>query len=91
MCKVGNSGQTVELLQTSGEANSRGQLNIFVEASSELSERVNVMVDIYDGITDTRVNTVVITIDNSSANKLVTGLTPNKAYYFKIRQAVSCN
>ena len=91
-CSVGNTGQTVELSQTSDTANQRGQLNIYVEASSKLSTKANIMVDVYDGMTNIKVDTVVITIDRTYAfaSKIVTGLTPNKVYYFKINR-VSCN
>lgn len=91
-CKVSGENTTVQLTLTSGTADDNGKITIYVNASAALGVTANIMVDVYDA-KNNYFDTIVITITKSNryGNGTVSGLTPGKAYWFQIRQAVSCD
>ena len=90
-CPVANSnGATASLENTSGTSGKLGPISITVCISGE-HKNTNVLVNIYDADTNSKVGTLVINVpwnqDCNSGTK--NGLAPEHNYYFKIHNA-SC-
>lgn len=91
-CTVPNTGGVeVKLLDTSSNSDSNGVISaISVRASSKgIGRSISVVVVIYDALTNKSVKAETITIENGKEDGYtrVSGLAPNRAYYFKIHRA----
>lgn len=91
-CTVPNSGgKEVTLCSTSGTA-SNGQISVsaYVSRNQDIAGSVQVLVNIYDAVTDKKVDAVSFSVpcyDHKIGTGHSTNVQDGRAYYFEIHRA----
>lgn len=94
-CEVPNTGGTkVELVQTNGQTDNRGDYKIQVKFTDvKQSNVISVTINVFDALTDDKVDVKTIKENVTRSGDLgsvwVTGLKPFHSYYFKLHTS-SC-